>query len=90
MYTNIYMCVTSISEVYTNHTLTSVPPWICFQDLVFAILIADRQLVTLVRLKKYFLHPLDLHLIFNLVTASESFKSAESWTPICLPKFDPG
>lgn len=28
-------------------------------------------------------------LIFNLVDCSESFKSAESWTPICLPKFDP-
>lgn len=27
-------------------------------------------------------------LIFNLVDCSESFKSAESWTPICLPKFD--
>lgn len=60
------------------------------QDLVFAILIADNQLITLVRMKKYFLHPLDLHLIFNLVSASESFKTAESWTPICLPKFDSG
>lgn len=60
------------------------------QDLVFAILIADNQLITLVRMKKYFLHPLDLHLIFNLVSASESFKAAESWTPICLPKFDSG
>ncbi|ELT95737.1 hypothetical protein CAPTEDRAFT_164017 [Capitella teleta] len=60
------------------------------KDLVFAILIADNQLITLVRMKKYFLHPLDLHLIFNLVSASESFKAAESWTPICLPKFDSG
>ncbi|XP_074645547.1 vacuolar fusion protein MON1 homolog A-like [Tubulanus polymorphus] len=58
------------------------------KDLVFAILIANNQLVTLVRMKKYFLHPVDLHLIINLVSASESFKAAESWTPICLPKFD--
>lgn len=27
-------------------------------------------------------------LILNLVDCSESFKTAESWTPICLPKFD--
>lgn len=27
-------------------------------------------------------------LILNLVECSESFKTAESWTPICLPKFD--
>ncbi len=30
----------------------------------------------------------DLHLILNLVDASTSFKSAESWTPMCLPKFN--
>ncbi len=30
----------------------------------------------------------DIHLIINLVDASTSFKSAESWTPICLPKFN--
>ncbi|KAK7483687.1 hypothetical protein BaRGS_00025120 [Batillaria attramentaria] len=58
------------------------------KDLVFALIIAKNQLVTLVRMKKYYLHPMDLHLIINLVNASESFKEAESWTPICLPKFD--
>ncbi len=31
---------------------------------------------------------IDIHLILNLVSASMSFKSAESWTPICLPKFN--
>ena len=30
----------------------------------------------------------DIHLIFNLVDSSMSFRSAESWTPICLPKFN--
>jgi len=55
---------------------------------VFAILIANGQLITLVRLKKCFLHPVDLHMIFNLITASDSFKYAETWTPVCLPKFD--
>ena len=58
------------------------------KDLVFALLIANGQLITVVRLKKCFLHPVDLHMIFNLITASDSFKFAESWTPVCLPKFD--
>ncbi|XP_072045856.1 protein SAND-like [Amphiura filiformis] len=58
------------------------------KDLVFAILIADNQLVTLCRMKKYVLHPADLHIIFNLLNASTSFQSADSWIPICLPKFD--
>lgn len=60
-----------------------------FQNLVFAILLANNQLVTLVRMNKFFLHPMDLHIIQNLVDSSESLKTAESWTPICLPKFDP-
>nr|CAH7733937.1 unnamed protein product [Callosobruchus chinensis] len=58
------------------------------KNLVFAILLADNKLITLVRMKKYCLHPADLHLIFNLVQASESLKNSESWTPLCLPKFD--
>lgn len=58
------------------------------KNVVFAVLIANNRLVTLVRMKKYFIHPADLHLIFNLVNSSESFKMSESWTPICLPKFD--
>ncbi|XP_054277404.1 protein SAND [Macrosteles quadrilineatus] len=58
------------------------------KNLVFAILIADNQLVTMVRMKKYSLQASDLHLVLNLVSASESFKTAESWTPICLPNFD--
>jgi len=57
-------------------------------DVVFGILIADNQLVTLVRMKKYFIHPADLHLVFNLINSTESFKHSESWTPLCLPKFD--
>ena len=59
-------------------------------DVVFGILIAENQLVTLVRMKKYFIHPADLHLVFNLINSTESFKHSESWTPICLPKFDSG
>lgn len=58
------------------------------KDLVFAILVAKNQLITLIRPKRYSLHPSDLHLIFNLVSASTSFQTAESWTPICLPRFD--
>uniref|UniRef100_A0A1B0DG70 Vacuolar fusion protein MON1 homolog n=1 Tax=Phlebotomus papatasi TaxID=29031 RepID=A0A1B0DG70_PHLPP len=59
------------------------------KNLVFAVLIAQNKLICLIRMKKYFIHPADLRLIFNLIECSESFKAAESWTPICLPKFDP-
>lgn len=58
------------------------------KNLVFAVMLANGRLIARVPMKKYFLHPSDLRLIFNLVECSESFKTAESWTPICLPKFD--
>lgn len=59
------------------------------KNLVFAILIAKNKLITSVRMRKYFIHPADLRIIFNLIECSESFKTAEScWTPICLPRFD--
>ncbi|KAJ8976417.1 hypothetical protein NQ317_005337 [Molorchus minor] len=58
------------------------------KNLVFVILLAKNKLISLIRMKKYCLHPADLHLIFNLVQASESLKNSESWTPLCLPRFD--
>ncbi|GFU35335.1 vacuolar fusion protein MON1 homolog A [Nephila pilipes] len=58
------------------------------KSIVFSIVLVENQLVTLVRMKKYYLHPADLHILMNLVSSSESFKSVETWLPICLPKFD--
>lgn len=58
------------------------------KNLVFAILVVKNRLIALVRMKKYVIHPADLRIIFNLIDSTESFKASESWTPICLPKFD--
>ena len=60
------------------------------QGLVFTVLIGNNQLISLVRVnKKHLLHPSDVHLSINLVNSSETFKTAEGWTPICLPHYDP-
>ncbi|KAM9324361.1 vacuolar fusion protein MON1 homolog A [Gastrophryne carolinensis] len=59
------------------------------KSLVFSILMCRSQLVTLVRKRDQYLHPIDLHLLFNLVTSSSSFREGEAWTPVCLPKFNP-
>nr|CAG4643847.1 EOG090X03TW [Lepidurus arcticus] len=58
------------------------------KNLVFGIVLGQDRLIALVRMRKYHLHPADVHLIANLVRSTEAFKSAEGWTPICLPKFD--
>lgn len=59
------------------------------KNLVFSILLAGNRLVSLVRKKDQYLHHMDLHLLFNLVNSSSSFREGEGWTPICLPKFNP-
>jgi hypothetical protein len=58
-------------------------------SLLYGMLIVRDRLITIMRPKKHSFHPSDLHLIFNMVNSSTSFKSVpESWMPICLPKFN--
>ncbi|KAF9157332.1 Vacuolar fusion protein mon1b [Actinomortierella ambigua] len=58
------------------------------KPLLYAILLTPTQLITLIRPRTHSMHPSDLHLIFNLLSGSNTFESSESWTPICLPKFN--
>ncbi|OCT66824.1 hypothetical protein XELAEV_18038105mg [Xenopus laevis] len=62
-------------------------------NLVFSILVAQQQLVTMVQEKAVIedcrLDPADLHLLLNLIGASSAFQAGEIWTPICLPRFNP-
>ncbi|KAG0265271.1 Vacuolar fusion protein mon1b [Mortierella polycephala] len=58
------------------------------KPLLYAILLTPTQLITLLRPRTHSMHPSDLHLIFNLLSGSTTFESSESWTPICLPKFN--
>lgn len=95
MSNNIFTFLTNSIRVFPLSTtirsqITSAIQSNCskIKNLVFAVLIANNKLIALVRMKKYSIHPADLRLIFNLVECSESFKSSENWSPICLPKFD--
>ncbi|KAG2219483.1 hypothetical protein INT45_010403 [Circinella minor] len=58
------------------------------KDLLYAMIVANGRLVTLLRPRRHSLHPSDLHLLFNMLTGSTTFHTAESWTPLCLPKFN--
>ncbi|KAF9586184.1 Vacuolar fusion protein mon1b [Lunasporangiospora selenospora] len=58
------------------------------KPLLYAILLTPTQLITLLRPRTHSMHPSDLHLIFNLLSGSTTFESSESWTPLCLPKFN--
>ncbi|CAD6241678.1 GSCOCG00009337001-RA-CDS [Cotesia congregata] len=81
-------CLALAPSMRENITQTIIQTCSKIKNLVFGLLLANNQLVTLVRMKKFFIHPADLHLIQNLVASSEAFKTAEGWTPICLPKFN--
>ncbi|CAG8533827.1 3490_t:CDS:10, partial [Paraglomus brasilianum] len=58
------------------------------KELLYAMLMTDNKLITLLRPRKHSLHPSDLHLIFNMVNGSSAFQAVESWIPLCLPKFN--
>ncbi|KAL1270267.1 hypothetical protein QQF64_032556 [Cirrhinus molitorella] len=61
-------------------------------NLVFSFLIANNRLVSIVQEKTVLedarLKPSDLHLLFNLISASTAFQAGEIWMPICLPLFN--
>ncbi|XP_058197270.1 vacuolar fusion protein MON1 homolog isoform X1 [Rhododendron vialii] len=57
--------------------------------VLFAILMCKHKVVSLVGAQKASLHPDDMLLLSNFVTSSESFRTSESFSPICLPRYNP-
>ncbi|CAJ0933136.1 unnamed protein product, partial [Mesorhabditis belari] len=58
------------------------------EGMLFAVVLAHRQIVCLSRLKKHLLDHKDLSLIINLVSNTSTIADAAIWTPICLPFFN--
>ncbi|KAL7746640.1 Vacuolar fusion protein mon1 [Sorochytrium milnesiophthora] len=58
--------------------------------LLYAMLVAQDKLVTLIRPRRHSLHPSDLHHLFTLLSSpsSQQFHETDSWVPLCLPKFN--
>ncbi|XP_031486436.1 vacuolar fusion protein MON1 homolog isoform X1 [Nymphaea colorata] len=57
--------------------------------VLFAILMCKHKVISLVGAQKASLHPDDMLLLSNFVLSSESFRTSESFSPICLPRFNP-
>ena len=65
----------------------------CLLDLqacgaLYGMLLTDAAVVALSQPKAHPLHPHDLLLVANFVRASEGFRQAQSFTPVCLPRFN--
>ena len=57
--------------------------------VIFGLLFFDNRLVSLIRPKTKNIHPIDVHLLVNVITGLDTPKSSEfTWYPICLPNFD--
>ncbi|KAJ0238893.1 Vacuolar fusion protein MON1 [Hirschfeldia incana] len=62
---------------------------VCASGVLFALLMCRHKAVSLAGAQKASLHPDDLLLLSNFVMSSESFRTSESFSPICLPRYNP-
>uniref|UniRef100_A0A0C9S0P7 Vacuolar fusion protein MON1 homolog n=1 Tax=Wollemia nobilis TaxID=56998 RepID=A0A0C9S0P7_9CONI len=56
--------------------------------VLFAILMCGHKVISLVGAQKAILHPDDMLLLSNFVSSSESLRTTESFSPICLPRYN--
>ncbi|KAK7402124.1 hypothetical protein VNO78_14143 [Psophocarpus tetragonolobus] len=56
--------------------------------VLFAILMCRDKVISLVGAQKASLHPDDMLLLANFVMSSESFRTSEAFSPVCLPRYN--
>lgn len=57
--------------------------------VLFAMLLCKHKVVSLVGAQRTSLHPDDMLLLSNFILSTESFRTSESFSPICLPRYNP-
>ncbi|XP_010542593.1 PREDICTED: protein SAND [Tarenaya hassleriana] len=62
---------------------------VCGSNVLFALLMCGHKVISLVGAQKASIHPDDLLLLSNFIMSSESFRTSESFSPICLPRYNP-
>ncbi|CAI9774609.1 unnamed protein product [Fraxinus pennsylvanica] len=73
----------------TRQTAGAILQDITDSGILFAILMCRHKVISLCGAQKASLHPDDMLLISNFVMSSESFRTSESFSPICLPRYNP-
>ncbi|XP_010470085.1 PREDICTED: protein SAND-like [Camelina sativa] len=61
---------------------------VCASGVLYSLLMCRHKVVSLAGAQKASLHPDDLLLLSNFVMSSESFRTSESFSPICLPRYN--
>ncbi|XP_052197417.1 vacuolar fusion protein MON1 homolog [Diospyros lotus] len=72
----------------TRQTASAILQDVADSGVLFAILMCKHKVVSLVGAQKESLHPDDILLLSNFVMSSESFRTSESFSPICLPRYN--
>ncbi|KAL2541106.1 SAND family protein [Abeliophyllum distichum] len=73
----------------TRQTAGAILQDITDSGILFAILMCRHKVISLCGAQKASLHPDDMLLLSNFVMSSESFRTSESFSPICLPRYNP-
>ncbi|XP_059303626.1 vacuolar fusion protein MON1 homolog [Lycium ferocissimum] len=73
----------------TRQAASAILQDVADSGVLFAILMCKHKVISLVGAQKASLHPDDMLLLSNFVMSSESFRTSESFSPICLPRYNP-
>ncbi|KAJ7981001.1 Vacuolar fusion protein MON1 [Quillaja saponaria] len=73
----------------TRQAASAILQDVADSGVLFAILMCRHKVVSLVGAQKASLHPDDMLLLANFVISSESFRTSESFSPVCLPRYNP-
>ncbi|XP_052186421.1 vacuolar fusion protein MON1 homolog isoform X3 [Diospyros lotus] len=73
----------------TRQAAGSILQDVADSGVLFAILMCKNKVLSLAGSQKASLHPDDMLLLSNFVMSSESFRTSESFSPICLPRYNP-
>ncbi|XP_040382936.1 vacuolar fusion protein MON1 homolog isoform X2 [Oryza brachyantha] len=72
----------------TRQAASAVLQDIADSGVLFALLMCEHKVISLVGAQKATLHPDDIFLLANFILSSESFRTSESFSPICLPRYN--
>ncbi|KAJ4486273.1 trafficking protein Mon1-domain-containing protein [Lentinula aciculospora] len=69
-----------------------VPSGKITKDILYIILVAQGEIITLIRPKKHSVHPADIHILLTTLASPSISNSpaAAMWVPLCLPKWNEG
>lgn len=73
----------------TRQAAASILQDVASSGVLFELLMCKHKVISLVSAQKASLHPDDILLLSNFIMSSESFRTSESFSPICLPRYNP-